>query len=152
MSRHDHVVGQNFKRLDRSAYPHRVESAINPHSETASFDLVLVSLVLEHLEDPAPSVRSRAASSKMGGTLIVIELHPIAYAAGSRARFEDKKGTKHTAAWPHTAEVLRGYAIAAVFSPTDMKDVSPSAQLLERFPSRRAAGTPWLLEGAWVRP
>ena len=113
---------------------------------------MLVSLVFEHIKDPTLVFTEAARLLSPGGTLLVIELHPIAYAAGSRARFEDEGGHKHfTAAWPHTAEDLPGCATAAGFSPTDMKDEFPSAQLPERFPSRRAAGTPWLLKGAWVR-
>jgi len=109
------------------------------HSEGESFDLVLVCLVLEHIEDPAPV------------TLIVIELHPIAY--GSRARFEDEDGNKdYAVAWSHNADDLELCALTAGLSPGIVEDVFPSADLLRRFPSWRAARIPWLLKGAWLRP
>ena len=110
-----------------------------------------MSLVLEHIEDPTPIFVQAAQLLSRGGKLLVLELHPIAYHAGSRARFEDEEGQKHyTAAWPHTAAELEACALAAGFPPGTIEDVSPSDALLERFPSRRAVGTPWILSGTWT--
>jgi len=52
------------------------------------FDLVVFSLVLEHIELLAPVLRAAAEKLKPGGHLYIGELHPFKQYTGSLARFE----------------------------------------------------------------
>ena len=150
-------VSQGMLAVARRRLPNAslwCQDACDPVSVSpASFDLVLVCLVLEHVDDPRPVFAEAARVLSPGGRMVVLELHPAAFHAGSRARFESEDGTKlYTAAYLHTADELDCCACEAGFSPGELEDVHPTIDLQRRFPSRRPAGTPWLLKGSWKRP
>lgn len=58
------------------------------------YDLVIFSLVLEHIADLQPIFRQVAASLREGGYVYIGELHPFKQYAGSKARFETPAGTR----------------------------------------------------------
>lgn len=117
----------------------------------SSVDFVLVTLVLEHLEDPGPVFREAARVLSQGGTLLILELHPVAFDAGSKAHFEGENGEVfYTSSYRHDAEELMRCAAAAGLDEGECKDVLPNKALEARFPSRRRpSGTPWMLQGMW---
>lgn len=116
-------------------------------------DVVLISLVLEHVEDLRPVFAEAARLLADGGCLRVLELHPDAAARGSRARIA-LDGEEHTTAcFVHDAEALDAAARASGLEPGVFAAVHPSDELALRFPSsKRTPGVPWLLSGRWTRP
>jgi SAM-dependent methyltransferase len=116
-------------------------------------DLVLISLVLEHVADPRPMFAEAARLLAPGGALLVLELHPRAATAGSRARVRTADGAEHHTAWHvHPADELDGVARSCGLTTEALDDLHPDAELAARFPSsKRAPGIPWLLRGRWRR-
>jgi chloramphenicol O-acetyltransferase type A len=107
-----------------------------------SFDLVVISLVLEHIERPERVLAEAARVLAPGGRLLVLELHPQAFAAGKRANFEDEGGDKVLmAAFSHGPEQL---------AVPGLPPGSFSELRLDEPPPRGAI--PWLLVGEWRRP
>ncbi len=119
--------------------------------EDGSVEMVLISLVLEHVENPEQAFAEAARLLKTGGRLIILELHPELYAAGSRAKFHVDGQAFHTAAWSHTAADFRRFASGAGLGDGDVVDLFPDAALEALFPSEKRAGRPWLLRGTWVK-
>ncbi len=121
--------------------------------DDASVDLVLITLVLEHVEDPSLAFVEAHRVLAPSGRLLVIELHPDAFSSGSRAHFEGPDGATYTtAAFPHTAHEIDACAAAAGFGSGHLEDLHPDVALAARFPSRRRPpGMPWLLQGTWVK-
>jgi malonyl-CoA O-methyltransferase len=69
----------------------------------AAFDLVVETLVLEHIGDLAPVFRETARVLKPGGLFFISELHPARQLAGKQARFADAAGQERKiAACLHT--------------------------------------------------
>lgn len=56
----------------------------------ASVDLVVCSLVLEHIEDLGPIFKEAARVLRPGGEFFVCEYHPFRQLLGSQARFTDE--------------------------------------------------------------
>lgn len=68
---------------------------------SGSFDLVVCSLVLEHIEN-LDSLFSRIADRlHPGGTLYIGELHPFKQYTGSKARYETEEGTQIVSCYVH---------------------------------------------------
>ena len=59
-----------------------------------SFDLIVFSLVLEHIENLDTIFEEAANALKKGGYIYIGELHPFKQYAGSKARFESENGTQ----------------------------------------------------------
>lgn len=70
--------------------------------EPASADLITFNLVLEHIEDLEAVLRHAARACRVGGTVLVSELHPYRQYRGSRAQFVGRNGEDvYVAAFPH---------------------------------------------------
>jgi ubiquinone/menaquinone biosynthesis C-methylase UbiE len=65
------------------------------------YDLVVFSLVLEHIEDLVPVFRKAAAALSPGGKVYVGELHPFKQYGGTKARFETSEGTEVVTCFDH---------------------------------------------------
>ncbi|EMR03236.1 Methyltransferase domain protein [Cesiribacter andamanensis AMV16] len=65
------------------------------------YDLVSVSLVLEHLPALEPVFQKAAAALQPGGRLYVGELHPFKQYSGSKARFDAAEGTQVLSCFTH---------------------------------------------------
>ncbi|MCO5169519.1 MAG: methyltransferase domain-containing protein [Planctomycetes bacterium] len=77
----------------------------------AAADLVVVSLVLEHLERLEPVFTECARVLRPGGALFVCELHPFRQLAGAQARFVDAGEEARIPAFLHD---LSDYLAAAL--------------------------------------
>lgn len=56
------------------------------------FDLVVCSLVLEHIQDIYPVIKNISVNLVEGGVLYIGELHPFKQYTGSKARFNTEEG------------------------------------------------------------
>ncbi len=65
------------------------------------FDLVIFSLVLEHIRDLAKLFRKTTFMLNPQGYVYIGELHPYKQYSGSQARFETKEGTKLVDSYVH---------------------------------------------------
>jgi ubiquinone/menaquinone biosynthesis C-methylase UbiE len=62
--------------------------------DSAKFDLITCSLILEHVEDLDFVFENAFAHLNVGGHFYVCELHPFKQYTGSKARFESDEGTQ----------------------------------------------------------
>lgn len=60
--------------------------------ESVSFDLVVCSLALEHVQDLSGAVGELTRVLRPGGRMVLSDLHPIAVALGGAAYFQDAHG------------------------------------------------------------
>jgi len=131
------------------------------HADLASgldggpFDVALICLVLEHLQDPSLAISAAAKSLAPRGRLIVVELHPALHEAGVGANFRIADREVRLASFRHTAEELSAACGSAGLRVTSVVDHLRSAEALER--SRKLArphygGRPVLLELVAERP
>ena len=58
--------------------------------EAGRFDAVVATLVLEHVEEPAPVSQEARRVLREGGTFYLAELHPTRQFGGTQAHFEDE--------------------------------------------------------------
>ncbi len=66
-----------------------------------TFDLVVCSLVLEHIENLKPIFRNIAKHMAPNGVLYIGELHPSKQYTGSSAKFETSEGEQVVSAFTH---------------------------------------------------
>jgi predicted TPR repeat methyltransferase len=66
-----------------------------------TFDLVVCSLVLEHIEQFEPLFQKVAASLRPGGSFYIGELHPFRQYTGSKARFATQEGEQVVTCFNH---------------------------------------------------
>lgn len=67
-------------------------------------DLIVITLVLEHVEALAPVFESCARVLRPGGELFACELHPVRQARGVVARFTERERTVRLPAFEHSVE------------------------------------------------
>src|SRR5688572_21426911 len=91
----------------------------------ASIDVVVVTLVLEHVELLEPFFEQAARVLVDAGQLHVCELHPARQMLGKRARFSAAPGgpVEHIHAFPHDVSDYVRAALAAGFSLTDLREL-----------------------------
>lgn len=65
------------------------------------FDLVVCSLVLEHIENIGAVINNIASHMTIGGVLYIGELHPFKQYSGSKPRFETANGEQVVKAFTH---------------------------------------------------
>lgn len=65
------------------------------------YDLVVCSLVLEHIENIEIIIKRIARHLKMGGILYIGELYPFKQYTGSMAKFKTEKGEQIVTAFTH---------------------------------------------------
>lgn len=91
----------------------------------ASFDAIVVSLVLEHFRDPREFLTRAAGLLRSGGELFLSEIHPHRTAQGTLAHFRDpERGEEiHLESYPHTEEELQVAAAGAGLAIKQSVDV-----------------------------
>jgi len=84
-------------------------------AESASVDVVVGNLVLEHVHELAPVFAEAARVLRPGGQLFFCELHPYRQLRGGQAHFVDARTdeTVHVAAYRHTVSEYVTDALAA---------------------------------------
>ena len=87
---------------------------------SASFDLVLEDLVLEHVPSVVPVLAEVCRVLVPGGRAVVIELHPCRQRRGVRPRYKTPDGTVEVKAWTHP---LSEWFDAARHADLDVVDV-----------------------------
>lgn len=84
------------------------------------FDLVVCSLVLEHIEDINRLFKLISAHMTKNGLLYIGELHPFKQYTGSQAKFETEEGTQTVTAFVHH---LTDYTLAAKENKLKLLDI-----------------------------
>jgi len=89
-------------------------------ADLRGFDLVVSSLVLEHVEDLAPVFRNASAAVREGGRMVIHELHADLRAEGTRAHFR-AGGREHVLpSYPHDAREYEAELAAAGWEVEDI--------------------------------
>lgn len=93
------------ERVGRSSVRFEVGDVTHPWpAEGDSCDLVVITLVLEHIEDLAPVFAQARRVLLKGGLLYIAELHPYRQLAGGQARFTPDGSYREeiVPAWKHS--------------------------------------------------
>lgn len=101
-------------------------------------DLVVGTLVLEHVANPAPLIHEAARLLVPGGSLLMCEYHPYRQLVGRQARFTDATTgeTVYVAAYPHrvsdfvSAAMDAGLRLTCLEEPRHPDDDEPWPRLL----------------------
>jgi ubiquinone/menaquinone biosynthesis C-methylase UbiE len=99
----------------------------------ASFDLVIITLVLEHVERLAPVLNQARRVLRDAGMLYITELHPFRQLVGGQARFtpEGSEAEQLVQAWKHSiseyhdAVTEAGFSLKRVAEPKAEGDEMP---------------------------
>ena len=78
-----------------------IDISDNRNFTNEKFDLVVCSLVLEHIEDIRDIIKKIAAHLNIGGILYIGELHPFKQYTGSKPRFDTESGEQIVTAFTH---------------------------------------------------
>ena len=100
-----------------------------------TIDTLVISLVLEHIEDLEPVAAEASRVLRTGGMVRVSELHPLRQAEGKRARFEDGGVLVEPPAFVHRREeYLRVFEEAGFVleSSSDARSMDDDASALPR--------------------
>lgn len=106
------------------------------HFITEKIDLIICSLILEHIEDLGFIFSEAASVLNEGGHFYICELHPYKQYSGSKARFETGEGTQVLQCFVHhvsdytNAAVKNGFSIEVVEEWFDSDDRSNPPRLL----------------------
>ena len=108
------------RRRVRAAHVRFVEHDITRSwpVESASMDIVVGNLVLEHVRDLGPVYTEAARVLRTGGQLFVCELHPYRQLRGGQAHFEDAETDEivPVTAFRHSVSEYVNGALAAGFA------------------------------------
>jgi len=89
----------------------------------ASIDVVVISLVLEHIEEVATIYAEVGRVLRLGGQALVLELHPVRQQIGKRAHFERDDGAVVSApAFLHPVGDHVSAALAAGLTVAELKE------------------------------
>ncbi len=100
------------------------------------FDLVLSSLVLEHLERLDRLFAEAKRIGRPGGQFVVSAMHPDMFACGVQARFDDPSSGRKTVmqSYDHSVAAMVEAATAAGWHVEHLGEHKPDAQLCRDFP------------------
>ncbi len=111
------------------------------------FDVALICLVLEHLDEVQSALATTASALVSGGQLVLIELHPSLHEAGVGANFRVGDREVRLPSFRHTAANLAHACEHVGLRVESMEDVKPTPQALSRSQKLgRYAETPVLLK------
>ena len=112
------------------------------------FDLVVSSLVLEHLSSPGQFFVEVFRVLKPGGTAVVSTIHPAMFLRGSQARFTDPSTGEviQPGSVPHSISDMVLAALRSGFHIKDMSETAPDTAFAQRFPrAEKYVGWPMLV-------
>jgi malonyl-CoA O-methyltransferase len=89
---------------------------------TRAVDLVLISLVLEHIAALPPVIARAVRALAPGGLLRIHEIHPDLRATGTQAHYRDGDRDVPVASYPHTSDDFRAAVAAAGLSLVSVTD------------------------------
>lgn len=113
----------------------------------ASFDVVLISLVLEHFDDAAPVFAAARDVARPGALLLAIELHAGLRERGVGAHVETTGETLVLPSFAHTADELAAVATVTGWAPETATDWYATPALERAHPKlERHRGRPVVLE------
>lgn len=98
------------------------------------FDLVVVSLVLEHFAEIRPVIRNAARLAVSGGELRILELHPSRQRAGTGAHFLHEGRDVRLPSYPHEEAEFREELARAGFEDVRIAEHVPDEETLARSP------------------
>jgi ubiquinone/menaquinone biosynthesis C-methylase UbiE len=140
----DQVIAMDFSEamLDRarertSDYPVRFEigDVTRPWPATeSSCDIVVITLVLEHVERLGPVFAQASRVLTDGGLLYIAELHPYRQFAGRQARFTPQGSDREVKvpAWTHTFSEYVSTALEAGFQLLRIEEIGDKPEQLPR--------------------
>lgn len=106
------------------------------HFVQQPFNLVVFSLVLEHIENPDAAFAKAAAALQPGGYMYVGELHPFKQYTGSKARYTNEHGLQVLTCYLHhlseflNAGISVGFEVKRVFEYFDEDDANSIPRIL----------------------
>jgi SAM-dependent methyltransferase len=105
----------------------------------STFDLIVLGLVAEHVEDLASVLKEAARVARPGGRCLLSALHPDRTAGGQRARFIDPEtgSRRHIATVHRTLEGYRAIAESSGWSPVEERALIVPPELGEALPRAR---------------
>lgn len=89
---------------------------------TQKFELLIFSLVLEHIENLVPVFEKASISVRPGGYVYIGELHPYKQYTGTKARFETAEGMKIVTCFNHHLSDFVKPAKTYGFELADLKE------------------------------
>lgn len=89
------------KLTDKKVSFINVDVTSNWNFTKEKFDLIVCSLVLEHIEDIRDIIKKIATHLTNGGILYIGELHPFKQYTGSKPKFETETGEQIVSAFTH---------------------------------------------------
>ena len=149
----DHVVAADFsagmlavarKKSSAANVTFRETDLLNrwPFPE-GEFDLIVFSLVLEHIQDLEPAFAEASRVLKPGGSVYVGELHPFKQYAGAKARFEVEGDVRLLTCYTHhvssfyNAAFHAGLSLSGLAEHFDDESDEPPRLLTMLFEKRR---------------
>jgi malonyl-CoA O-methyltransferase len=103
---------------------------------SGAFDVVIVSLVLEHIGDLSTFFEKVSRHLKQGGKLYLSEIHPERIARGSQAHFQDPSSGNvvRLESFAHTASEIGQAAQDAGLTLTETRDIFGTVELSKLHP------------------
>jgi SAM-dependent methyltransferase len=121
---------------------------------TATFDLIAMGLVAEHLQDLSSVIRESARVTRAGGRLVISALHPDRTAEGERARFIDPEtGLRRPISTVHrTKEDYRATIEPESWQFLEERDLIVPEEMASSYPrAARYVGLALGWVGCWLR-
>jgi 2-polyprenyl-3-methyl-5-hydroxy-6-metoxy-1,4-benzoquinol methylase len=119
------------------------------------FDAVIVSLVLEHIQDLPSFFKKTAGHMKQGGKLYISEIHPERIARGSQAHFKDAASGEavRLESFAHADAEVREAARDAGLLLLETRDIFGSVELSKLHPGwDKYLGQPMIQIWIYVKP
>lgn len=117
---------------------------------SASTDLTLCSLALEHEPDPEPAIAELARVTRVGGRILISDVHPFAILLDHQAQFEGASGRRLLIrAYPHLHGRLlelfsrNGLLVEQCLEPTMAAGPGLSGRACHRLVGDRVTATAW---------
>lgn len=119
------MLNEARKKIPEPALDLRHGDFLSLQSLDIDYDVIIESLVLEHIKDLRAFFTKAASCLKTGGDLYLSEIHPARTEKGILAHFK-KPGAEediHLVSFPHREEEVQGAAQNAGFHLLNAKDV-----------------------------